>query len=514
MVVSSYWTSALSLPFSPLSTSSENRNGGFNYDTSFTSNKHQPSMSLPSSYGRYIVTFKSGLNVPQLKHAHRLKLLQLFQTNHLVFIQDEQGLPLVEDFHIDDDFQGYITVLHEEMVNSLLSMEEVDHVELDGVVHTYNDQMDAPWGLVRISHRDLPNGNDSVYHYPSNAGENVTIYIIDTGINIHHKDFEGRAKWGKTIPRNDEDIDGNGHGTHCAGIAGGKTYGVAKKATLVAVKVLSSNGAGSTSDVIKGVDWTVKNHKERVAKNKKAASVANMSLGGGYSKTLNRAVNAAVNNGVHFAVAAGNDDSNACSYSPASAKKAVTVGASTDQDDIARFSNHGRCVDVFAPGKDILSTWTGSNSATNIISGTSMASPHVAGAMGVLLSELLSQGETVSITPHDVKKALIHLSTLDHLHNLPNPSEGGGRHPPPFPFPFPPGDDDDDDEDEGETKNRLLYVGEITPSFSTSSSLVRDLNEERVDTKMESKKEEVHFESNTMNVIYRESKVVPFESTA
>ena len=187
------------------------------------------------------------------------------------------------------------------------------------------------------------------------------MYVVDTGININHVEFEGRAYWGKTIPLNDIDEDGNGHGTHCAGTIASRKYGVAKAANVIAVKVLGSNGSGTMSDVVGGVLWAAEQAAKKLAdakaeyaatgKTKHKGSVANMSLGGGKSQALDDAVNRAVDSGMHFAVAAGNDNRDACSYSPAAAAKAVTVGASTLGDERAYFSNYGECVDVFAPGQ-------------------------------------------------------------------------------------------------------------------------------------------------------------------
>ena len=236
-------------------------------------------------------------------------------------------------------------------------------------------EKNAPWGLARISHRDsLSFSTFNKYLYTDDAGEGVDAYVIDTGTNIDHVDFEGRAHWGKTIPTGDEDVDGNGHGTHCSGTVAGAKFGVAKKANVYAVKVLRSNGSGSMSDVVKGVEWAANAHIEAVAAAKKGkkkgfkGSVANMSLGGGKSRTLDLSVNAAVDAGIHFAVAAGNDNADSCNYSPAGAEKAVTVGASTLADERAYFSNYGSCNDIFAPGLDIVSTWIGSKYATNTIS--------------------------------------------------------------------------------------------------------------------------------------------------
>lgn len=291
-------------------------------------------------------------------------------------------------------------------------------------------EINAPWGLARISHRDqLTLGTFSKYLYCAEGGEGVDVYVIDTGTNIAHVDFEGRAFWGKTIPDNDEDVDGNGHGTHCSGTIAGKKYGVAKQAHIHAVKVLKSNGAGTMSDVVKGVEWAVTRHTEQVqaAKSGKGrkgfkGSAANMSLGGGKSVTLNLAVNAAVDAGIHFAVAAGNDNADSCRYSPASAEKAVTVGASTLSDERAYFSNFGKCNDIFAPGLNIMSTWTGSKYATNTISGTSMASPHIAGLLAYFLSIQpgSDSGYAVSeISPKQLKKVIISVATADSLSGIP-----------------------------------------------------------------------------------------------
>ena len=217
-------------------------------------------------------------------------------------------------------------------------------------------------GLARISHREkLSNDTFSLYEHDPTGGEGVDVYVIDTGINIHHVEFEGRASWGITTPQNDVDEDANGHGTHCAGIIGSRKYGVAKAVNLIAVKVLGSNGSGSFSDIIGGILWAAEQAANKLAAanveyattgtTKHKGSVANMSLGGGKSIAMDRAVNGAVESGLHFTVAAGGDNGNACQYSPAAAEKAVTVGASNVGDEKSRSSNWGECVDVFAPGE-------------------------------------------------------------------------------------------------------------------------------------------------------------------
>jgi cerevisin len=287
------------------------------------------------------------------------------------------------------------------------NLDDVDFIELDSMVHTFNIQKSAPWGLDRISHRALRQNNKQ-YIFNNNDGLDVDAYIIDTGVYIQHTDFEHRARWGASFVENGRKIDGNGHGTHVAATVAGKQFGVAKNAHIIAVRVLDSRGSGSTSGVIRGIEWATKDHKN---KNSTRKSVANMSLGGSKSKILDMAVNAAVNAGIHFAVAAGNDNVDACDFSPAASKKAITVGASTSHDLRAWFSNVGHCVDIFAPGHEILSAWIGNVNATNTISGTSMASPHIAG----VLAALVSRPEYALLSPRKIKSVLLGLATKNVL---------------------------------------------------------------------------------------------------
>ena len=299
-------------------------------------------------------------------------------------------------------------------------------------------EKNAPWGLARISHRSsLSFGTFNKYLYSADGGEGVDVYVIDTGTNTEHVDFEGRAHWGKTIPANSKDADGNGHGTHCSGTIAGKKYGVAKKANVYAVKVLKSNGSGTMSDVVKGVEWAAISHvksTEAAKKGKKKGfkgSAANMSLGGGKSVTLDLAVNGAVDAGLHFAVAAGNDNADSCNYSPAAADKAVTVGASNLADERAYFSNYGKCNDIFAPGLNIKSTWIGSKYATNVISGTSMASPHIAGLLAYFLSLQPSKDSAYAvaeITPKKLKETVLSIATPNSLTNVPSDTKNVRNH--------------------------------------------------------------------------------------
>jgi subtilisin family serine protease len=264
-------------------------------------------------------------------------------------------------------------------------------------------QTGATWGLVRIDERDL--NLDGRYSYDDHAdGTGVTAYILDTGIRITNLDFGGRASWG-TNTVDTVNTDENGHGTHVAGTVGGTTYGVAKNVRLVAVKVLNKFGSGTFSGIIAGIDWVVAHRN--------GPAVINMSLGGGKTQAVNDAVENAIKARVTVVVAAGNNNANACNYSPASAPNAVTVGASDSLDRKATFSNWGECVDLFAPGVGITSDWIGSNVAINTINGTSMASPHVAGLAAMEL-EL-----NPSATAGEVETEINREATRDRVTNLP-----------------------------------------------------------------------------------------------
>jgi subtilisin family serine protease len=275
----------------------------------------------------------------------------------------------------------------------------VAYVEQDQVISLDATQTNAPWGLDRIDQRNRP--LSGTYTYP-NTASNVRVYVIDTGIRITHSQFGGRATWGANFAGG-QNTDCNGHGTHVAGTVGGSTYGVAKSVRLVAVKVLNCAGSGTTSGVVSGINWVTSNAVKPAA--------ANMSLGGGASSTIDNAVANSVASGVTYAVAAGNSNANACNSSPARAASAITVGATGSNDARASFSNFGSCVDIFAPGVSIPSAWSTSDTATNTISGTSMASPHVAGAAALVLSA------NPSWTPSQVTSFLVSNATTGVVTN-------------------------------------------------------------------------------------------------
>jgi subtilisin family serine protease len=266
----------------------------------------------------------------------------------------------------------------------------VAYVQQDAKVSIDATQTGATWGIDRLDQKVLPLSTTYTY----GTASNVTAYVLDTGIRISHTDFGGRATYGwNFIDGNADASDCNGHGTHVAGTIGGRTYGVTKDVKLVAVKVLDCTGSGSYSAIMAGVDW-VTAHAVKPA-------VANMSLGGPVYQALNDAVTRSIASGVTYAVAAGNDNKNACQQSPAVTPNAITVGATDNADTRASFSNYGTCVDLFAPGSRITSDSNSSNTATKMMSGTSMASPHVAGAAALYLAT------HTTATPAQVRDALV-----------------------------------------------------------------------------------------------------------
>jgi subtilisin family serine protease len=270
-------------------------------------------------------------------------------------------------FKYDRVLKGFAATLSPGAVAMLQADPDVAYIEQDGLVEASTTQSGATWGIDRIDQRSRP--LSGTYTYTS-TGAGVTAYIIDTGIQTSHPQFGGRAAAVYDAigdGRNGQDC--NGHGTHVAGTVGSATYGVAKGVALRAVRVLNCSGSGTNSGVIAGMNWVASNHAAR--------AVANMSLGGGFSSSTNTAANNLAASGVFLAVAAGNSSADACNSSPSSAANTTTVAASTSTDARASYSNYGGCVDLYAPGSSITSTWI--NGGTNTISGTSMATPHVTG---------------------------------------------------------------------------------------------------------------------------------------
>jgi aqualysin 1 len=309
--------------------------------------------------GRYIVVFKDSVGNPaaeaaRLSSAHGGQVLHTYSAA----------------------IKGFAATLPAAAVQALRNNPNIDYVEQDQTITLSTAESGATWGLDRIDQADRP--LDTLYNY-NYTGSGVTAFIIDTGIRADHVEFTGRVLTGSgytAILDGNGTNDCNGHGTHVSGTVAGTTWGVAKQAKLVPVRVLDCRGSGSNSGVIAGVDWA--------ANSALRPAVANMSLGGSTSSALNAAVAGAVSKGVTMVVAAGNSNANACSSSPASEPSAITVGATGSDDVRASYSNYGTCVDLFAPGSGITSSWNGSPTDTNTISGTSMATPHVTGVAALV----------------------------------------------------------------------------------------------------------------------------------
>lgn len=341
--------------------------------------------------GQYIVVYKEDANVLTSLQSLRASLGGVSVQRQ----SDLQSLGLAADARVQQVYtaalQGLAVRLSPENLAALRQDSRVAYIEADQLMSIDATQTGATWGLDRIDQRALPLSTTYTY---TNTGSGVNVYIIDTGIRISHGEFGGRASVGYDVIGDGQNgNDCNGHGTHVAGTVGGAVYGVAKSVRLYAVRVLNCSGSGTNSGVIAGVDW--------VRQNAQKPAVANMSLGGGASSALDTAVNNAINSGITFALAAGNSNRDACNFSPARVAAGITVGATTSTDARASYSNYGSCLDLFAPGSAITSAWINSDTSTNTISGTSMATPHVAGVAALYLQS------NPTASPSTVRNAIV-----------------------------------------------------------------------------------------------------------
>lgn len=278
---------------------------------------------------------------------------------------------------------GYAVRATSRQAAALTQDETVRKVVPDTKVHAQAVQEDPLWHLDRLDQHEPP--MDGRYEYPDSAGEGVTAYVLDTGVRLTHQEFGGRASYGiNTVDDTGEAPDGNGHGTHMAGVIAGAKYGVAKKADVVAVKVLDDNGSASVSGVIEGIDW--------ITENAEGPSLASMSLGGQANEALDEAVRNSIAAGIPYAVSAGADGTDASNYSPARVAEAVTVASVGNDDSSSPFSNYGPAVDTHAPGTDVTAAWNASDTALATLSGTSVSAAIVAGAMAIELGENPASG--------------------------------------------------------------------------------------------------------------------------
>ena len=320
--------------------------------------------------------------------------------------------------------RGFSARMSETAAKRLAADPSVAYVQTDMIMSIDGTQAPTPsWGLDRIDQRALPLNNS--YTFP-NVTNTVTAWIIDTGIRITHQDFGSRAAHGRdTVDEDNDATDCHGHGTHVAGTVGGTSFGVAKSVQLRAVRVLNCAGSGTTTDIVQGIDFVTAQHTTQLM-------VANMSLGGGVNTALDNAVANSIADGVTYAIAAGNSNIDACQFSPARTPTAITLGATQQNDARASFSNFGTCLDLFAPGVNITSAWMTSDTATNTISGTSMASPHACGVAALILAQ------NPSFTPQQVRDRMVADSTLNVVTSpgtgSPNRllfvNNGGGGNPP------------------------------------------------------------------------------------
>ncbi|MBW6499070.1 MAG: S8 family serine peptidase [Bacteroidales bacterium] len=405
--------------------------------------------------GEYIVVYQDGI---------KIKSEGVISFEQGISEVTDATLELLREYRVAEEKLGYVYAFALEGFSATLTDDEfvalrndprVKYIEPNAVVTTFGSQSNATWGLDRVDQRNLP--LNQTYTWDA-TGQGVRAYILDTGILPTHQEFGNRASVGYDAYGGDG-IDRQGHGTHVAGTIGGNAYGVAKGVSLIAVKVLTDSGSGTTDGVVAGMDWVAANHIK--------PAVANMSLGGGASTAIDDAVARMYDAGVPVIVAAGNGNfigrqDDACKYSPARAPKAYTIGATVTTDAKASYSNYGNCVNLFAPGSNITSAWYTSNTANNTISGTSMASPHVAGAAALFLQNnptATAQQVYDALTNNSTKGIVTNSRTTNNhlLYTLGFDGSGGGEDPPPA-------------ENVAPTASFTYTTNDLTASFNASGS--------------------------------------------
>ncbi|KAI9287686.1 peptidase S8/S53 domain-containing protein [Umbelopsis sp. AD052] len=372
------------------------------------SNAQDATPSTTTTPGNYIIVLKhdAAEDIVQNHLSWMSKHLAVDSTHHAAYSTSHQNATSRASLNYASigKFKWYSGNFHPTAIESLqngTAQDAVHYVVEDITLSTQElVQANVPsWGLDRIDQRK---GTDGEYRFPSSQGDGVTIYVVDTGMDISHSDIVGRASHGPTFIGNTSDpTDSNGHGTFVAGVCVGTRYGVAKQANVISVKALNADGDGQLSNVLKALSWIVEQHQNDTS----AKSIVNLSLGAKYNQATNEAVEEAISLGIHFAIAAGNYGMDACQFSPASAKGALVVGAIDEDDSVSYYSNFGACVDLFAPGTNIKSIWNTGSDSTNTLTGTSMASPHAAGVMALYLSQ---QNYNTS----DLINYMKHVSTL------------------------------------------------------------------------------------------------------
>lgn len=343
--------------------------------------------------GQYIVVMDTGAETKSTEWPSFEEGIKLATERTTDLLEDNSISVSNVEFVYGFVANGFSATLTDEELLRLREDERVVYIEPVRRVTIASTQTNATWGLDRVDQRNLPLNRTYTWN---GTGAGVWVFVFDTGIRYSHVEFGTRAFFGFDA-FGGNGSDGNGHGTHVAGTIGGNTFGVAKSANLVSIRVLNNAGSGTTSGIIAGMDWVAANHIK--------PAVANMSLGAPASTTVDNAVTRLFNAGVPVIVAAGNSNLDACGFSPARAARAFSVGSTTSTDARSSFSNFGSCVELFAPGSSITAAWHTSNTATNTISGTSMAAPHVAGAAAIFM------GINRTATPQQVYNFLFNNST-------------------------------------------------------------------------------------------------------